>query len=282
MHLQAAQLLIENDAAKIGPFVIVHATLMDVKLAAASWTRPVLEFTDHPLRLDTTTRLAEIIRNRTRISMDHFPEDFRGADADEAMTGMHWHFLKYDSKYGKEIPGTFSVLLNCIHTARHLRKLAADAWDGEIERGYTGHVRPRTAIIFCLEFFAWMHDPAHVIPWISHSEFMTRLSKRLRPKLMRCVDPGCPGLETEWVRSGASLRSLLWVLMLCFVMTTDGQPEARNEDFTSAVVLRAMKRVMAKLQIFNQYQLEQALKAFPWTDNFCGTWSATILGRLEL
>lgn len=281
-HLQVVSILIAQERAKVGPFVLVHATLMDVKLAAASWTRPLLEFEDPHLRLQTSERLANVVRQRTQTSLAHFPRDFRGVAAEEAMAGLHWHFLKFDADYGKEVDGSFSVLLNCVRTARHLRGLAANAWE-EIYDDTSSHtVNPRIAIILCIEFFAWMHDPAHIIPWISHSEYMKRLSNNVRPKLQRCLKLGSGNLEHDWERTGASRESLLWVLLIGFVMTANTEVEADGYLDSSLPFLQAMSRVMSSLQIQDQAQLEKALRMFPWTDNFCGTWSRSIVGRLGL
>lgn len=281
-HLQAASVLIAREGDKVGPFVMVHASLMDVKLAAASWTRPKLEFKDPHLRLQTSARLAEVVKNRTLTSLSHFPRDFRNAAAEEAMAGLHWHFLKFDANYGKEVDGSFAVLLNCVRTARHLRGLAADAWEEIRDNEDSETVNPRIAIILCIEFFAWMHDPAHIIPWISHSEYMKRLGDNVRSKLKRCLDLGHGDFVDSWQETGASSESLLWILMIGFVMTANTEIEADGYADSSLPFLRAMSRVMSDLDITDQMQLEQTLKAFPWTDNFCGTWSKSIVARLGL
>ncbi|KAL1297992.1 hypothetical protein AAFC00_006498 [Neodothiora populina] len=280
-HLQAASLLIAREGAKVGPFVLVHATLMDVKLAAASWTRPELEFQDPHLRLQTSRRLAEIVHERAQISLQYFPSDFRGAAAEEAMRGLHWHFLKFDAEYGKEVDGSFGVLLNCVRTARHLRSLAANAWE-ECEAEEEEMTRPRIALALCLEFFAWMHDPAHIIPWISHSQFMKRLGDNVRGKLKHCLHIEDEDIENVWEKTGAHRESLLWVLMIGFVMTANTEAEVDGSTDLSSPYLRTMSRVLSSLQIRDQKQLEHALKMFPWTDNFCGTWSTSILARLGL
>lgn len=281
-HLQAAAHLIAKEGDKVGPFVMVHATLMDVKLAAASWTRPMLEFKDPHLRLQTTHKLAEIVCRRTHTCLAHFPRDFRDEPAKEAMTGMHWHFLKFDAGYGKEIDGSFSVLLNCVRTARHLRALSADAWQIEQVREYDGTIRARTAIVMCIEFFAWMHDPAHIIPWITHSEYMKRLGKNVQPKLQHCFDPKSKALQKDWIETGASRECLLWVLMICVVATTNSEDVPCNGMDSSLPYIEALKTVMFSLQITNQIELEQALKMFPWTDNLCGTWSTSLVTRVGL
>lgn len=255
---------------------------MDVKLAAASWTRPLLEFEDPHLRLQTSERLASVVRQRIRTSLAHFPRDFRCAAAEEAMAGLHWHFLKFDADYGKEVDGSFSVLLNCLRTARHLRGLAADAWEEVCDNTNSHTVKPRIAIILCIEYFAWMHDPAHIIPWISHSEYMKRLSNNVRSKLQRCLNLGSGDLEHGWERTGASRESLLWVFLIGFVMTANTEVEADGYLDSSLPFLQAISRVMSSLQIQDQAQLEQVLKMFPWTDSFCGTWSKSIVRRLAL
>lgn len=281
-HLQAAAHLIAKEGDKVGPFVMVHASLMDVKLAAASWTRPVLEFKDPHLRLQTSHRLAEVVRRRTETSLAHFPQDFRDELANEAMTGMHWHFLKFDAGYGKEIDGSFAVLLNCVRTARHLRALSADAWEKESVQRYDGTIRARTAIVLCIEFFAWMHDPAHIIPWITHSEYMKRLGKNIQTKLQHCFNPRSTTLTKDWMETGASRECLLWVLMICVVATSDARDEPHDNTDLSLPYIEALKTVMSSLQITDQVGLEQALKMFPWTDNLCGTWSKSLVARLEL
>ena len=284
-HLQAASVLIAQEGDRVGPFVLVHATLMDVKLAAASRTRPILTFKHPHLHLQTSPKLAQVVWDRTQISLAHLPLDFRGVAAEEAMTGLHWHFLKFDANYGKEVDGGFPVLLNCVRTARHLRGLAADACEETCMLEKNETVNPRIAIVLCLEFFAWMHDPAHIIPWICHSEYMKRLGDSVKSKLQLCLDLGNESLESEWLETGASRESLLWVLMMGVVMTAERAGEtdcdAAAADL-SPPFLETMSRVMQGLQITDQSELEQALRMFPYTDNLCGTWTKSIVAGLGL
>lgn len=292
-HVQAASVLIAQcqKNGEVSPFVMVHATLMDIKLAVASCTRPVLGPADLHPQPQTSVRLNDLVRERSQVSLAHLPFAFRDSMAEEAMTEMHWHVLRFDVNHAKEVDGGLPVLMNCARTvrhARHIRVLAADAWEEE-ERGDKGKyfggssIRPRTAIILCLEFFGWMHDPAHLIPWISHSVFMKRLANNLRERLGRCLDLESNSLEDDWQDSGASRESLLWVLMIGFVMTVNIESETDGfADLLPLPYLNAIDRVMLSLQILDQAQLEQALKVFPWTDNFCGTWSKAIAARLGL
>lgn len=87
-------------------------------------------------------------------------------------------------------------------------------------------MKSRAAIILCMEFFASIYDPAYVILWISHSEYIKCLSENVRGKLLDCFDPGSGSLQDDWTQIRASLESLLWVLMIGIIIIADTDTES--------------------------------------------------------
>jgi len=282
-HLKAACDFIAANSSHIGPFVFKHAAIMDIKYAVAQFTRPVLDITGRNLRLKSPPRLALVTRQRTDRSLTLFPSDFRDVVADEVMMGLYWNNLAYESSYAKELDPA-DVLSNYIRPLRLLRGLVMDVFEADALRNHEEpETQPRAALALCLEFFAWMHDPAHVIPYISHSSYMERFARNLRAKLPRLLDLESDSLGQEWQDTGAGLELLLWVLMIGYAMTSIGGTD--DDDFSSIQLLslvHALERVIQRLRITTQLEFEQVLRISPWTDTFCGIWSKTIGTRLGL
>lgn len=279
-HIRAACALIARKSWKIGLFILIHAALMDNKLAIAGLTRPILEYDVHHMPLTSSEELNDEVRKRTTSSLAFFPLNFRGKEAEEILIGLHWNNLTFDERH-KDIDAN-SLVLNGIHTLRRLRLLVADVFEESDTRQFSKMEQARGSLLICLEFSAWMHDPAHVIPWVNNALFMKRMARNLQVKLRTLLDIDSEELEHDWKEAGSSSMLLMWVLTIYLAMTCIGNDNPAGSENSPLHLLNTIVGFVRRMGISNQEQLEVTLNMFPWTDHFCGQWSQMVGEQLEL
>ena len=262
-HLKGACHFVATNSGQVENFVFIHAAIMDIKYAVANLTRPALDIGSRNFRLKSPPRLASVTRQRTDRSLALFPCDFRDVVADEVMMGLYWNILTYEASYAKDLDPA-NVLANFIRPLRLLRGLVADVFEADALRVHEGpETQPRAALALCLEFFTWMHDTAHVIPYISHSAYMERFARNLRVKLPRLLDLESDSLSREWQDTGAGLELLMWVLMIGYAMTSIGGSSSDGDyDSSSNQLLsltHALETVTRQLRISTQLEFERVL-----------------------
>lgn len=289
-HLRAASALRSQMKGKLSDMVWMHAMIMDIKAAAVSLSLPVWKDFNGglPHVVPASSILRETIERRTAITLRTFPQDF--STSNDILYGLHWVALAFDARYASFMD-TASVVICHMRLTNILIRLVVDECNSTaIHRGDISS-RPRATLILCLHFIAWSHHPSKSTPWF-HSMFMNHLARALKPKLIKLLGlqrgVSHEDLVDTWTGSGASPLSLLWILFVgtAMVCIADHVPGNSNTSFASTHAslpfIRAMKAIAEDLLIFDLASLQQALKLFPWTEDFCGTWSRLIGAQLHL
>lgn len=277
---------------RLSDMVWMHAMIMDVKVAAVSLSLPVWKdfYGGLPYVVPASSILRETIERRATITLRTFPSNF--ATSNDILYGLHWVALAFDAHYASCMDTASVVICHMRLTNTLIRLVVHECSSTAINRGDTA-LRPRASLILCLHFIAWSHHPSKSTP-LFHSMFMNHLAKALESKLTKLLGFQCgiplshEDLIDSWTASGASPLSLLWVLfigtaMVCIADHIPGVSKtSAGSTHASLPFVRAMKAVADDLLILDLASLQQALKLFPWTEDFCGTWSRLIGAQLHL
>lgn len=272
----------------------MHAMIMDIKVAAVSLSLPVWKDFNGalPYVVPVSSILRETIERRTTITLRTFPPNFSISTSNDILYGLHWVALAFDAQYASFMD-TASVVICHMQLTNTLIRLVVDGCNTTAVNRDEIALRPRATIILCLHFIAWSHHPSKSTPWF-HSMFMNHLAKALKGKLtkllgfQRGIGLSHEDLVDSWTASEASPLSLLWVLFIgtAMVCIADHVPDvtktSAGSTHASLPFVRAMKAVADDLLISDLASLQQALKLFPWTEDFCGTWSKLIGAQLHL
>lgn len=278
-HLQAAAKLRETRSTPIQNMALIHYMKIDAKRAAVTLDYPTMTLEESSPLISIPSGLRTLIEEHCEASFRTFPRDFPFHI--ELLSGLHGMALTHEARISTVVEAV-STNWCYTHTLHRLSRLAAECCNTKAVEGSTRVSRPTLAIALCLEFFGWEHCPVK-FPWVDHPGYMKRLSNALLAKLHDCLDLANEDALDQWTESGASLVSLLWVLVMGIAMSCmASHPLAPHSSDPSLLFLQTTKNVVGHLGIVNSDAFEQALQCLPWTTDFCGVWCRRISSRLGL
>lgn len=272
-HLEAAFELAGRKSTPLQGDALVYLLAADAKVAATHMTRPVLDVESMLPPIPPPPSLASLLHLSTTASLQTLPSNFPLAGR-SVIWGLHWTTRTCDAVSGPFVEWP-KEMVNFTRNVSLLSRLVVDACKVD-DVDNPDSIRPTTAILICLEFFAWILAQGKS-PWKFGSPFARPLATTLLPRLRRLPDSNEGNPMKRWKTTNTSLVSLLWVSYIGSIMAWICNDERLSHRF-----LKSLKSVAKDLLIFDLLGFQNTLMLLPWSNTFCEEWSRTMAVKMGL
>lgn len=240
-----------------------HMVQSDLKLAAATLSRPLLPFEPRFEANPYHIRIAREAERRTQAMMQTLPEQCRTMTVRGIMEHLQCMSLAYNEEYALFVDpaNALNPLYQALHPLYHAFNDIEDGGENTSNR-----FDPLRATLLAAGLFAWCCTPDR-FPEAFHSPLVHNIKVGHLNELWKVLSQ-TEGLYLAWTESGASLDSLLWTVYLGLSVSIEvakSGTKGCQPTYDCRWCLDLLSQVKQKMGIETSECLSNRLGVFPLT-----------------